>query len=138
MSPGPLTFDDVSYLVEVELVLSAVVPLAFFLTFFLWVFFEVLLMVVSVEVFWTFLAAGAAIRNGTATTVNRLDANNFFIVFVSLVSGAFGYSTQDCVICFLDHLLSAFSVLATAAHNSTLPESPLCVITSSSEFLSRI
>jgi hypothetical protein len=38
----------------------------------------VLFMVVSV-VFWTF---GAAIRNGTATAVKRLDANNFFILFL--------------------------------------------------------
>jgi hypothetical protein len=65
-------------LVDVALVVLSVVPFEFFFTFFLCVCFAVLFMVVSV-VFWTF---GAAIRNGTATAVKRLDANNFFILFL--------------------------------------------------------
>jgi hypothetical protein len=71
-------------LVLVEFVLEAVVPVALFFTFFLWVF----LVVVAVSEFCGafFVAAGAAIRNGTATTVKREDANNFFI-FSPLVSG---------------------------------------------------
>jgi hypothetical protein len=78
---GRVAFETPCYLVDVASVVVSVVPLELFFAFFLWVFFAVLFMVVSVE-FWTLWAAGAATRNGTAKTLKRLDANNFFIVFL--------------------------------------------------------
>jgi hypothetical protein len=44
--------------------------------------------VVEVDEFCAFLAAGAAIRKGTAKTVKRVDVNKAFISFL-LVSGVF-------------------------------------------------
>jgi hypothetical protein len=69
--------------VLVLVVLLSVLPVPFFLTFFLCTFFVVEVVEVSVEdwlEFWAFLAAGAAIRNGTATAVNRVLVTSFFIV----------------------------------------------------------
>jgi hypothetical protein len=69
--------------VDVELVALEVVPVAFFFTFFLWVFLVVVVAVswLAVEVFWAFFGAvGAAIRKGTATALRSADVNSFFIV----------------------------------------------------------
>jgi hypothetical protein len=73
--------------VELEFVSVEVVPVAFFLVFFLWTFFvlDVVAVSLDVEVFCAFLAAvGAAIRKGTAATVRRVDVNSFFIGMFSL------------------------------------------------------
>jgi hypothetical protein len=68
-------------LVEVVLLSVLLVPcFLFFLTFLL-----VVEVVVEVLVFCAFLAAGAAIRKGTATAVNRVDVKNFFIGFSPFV-----------------------------------------------------
>jgi hypothetical protein len=76
--------------VEVEFDSVELVPVAFFLVFFLCTFLVLELVAVSleVEVFCAFLAAvGAAIRKGTAATVRRVDVNSFFIGMFSLVRG---------------------------------------------------
>ena len=60
------------------MVVLSVVPLDFFPCFFdLWV--EVIVEDVVELVFWAFLAAGAALRSGTATAANRVEVNNFFM-----------------------------------------------------------
>jgi hypothetical protein len=64
-------------LVEV-LVVSEVVVAVPFLWCFL-TFFVVVLVVSDDEVFWAFLAAGAAIRKGTATAAKRVEVNSFFM-----------------------------------------------------------
>lgn len=78
----------------VELSVLPLEPVPFF--DFFTCFFFVLLFVpdvwlcvepLSVDWFCAFLAAGAAIRNGTATTVSRVDVNSFFIQFFSSIRG---------------------------------------------------
>lgn len=70
----------------VEVVLLSVLLVPFFLLFF--VFFFVVVDV-AVLVFCALWAAGAAIRKGTATAVNRLDITSFFIWFFSFSCGGF-------------------------------------------------
>jgi hypothetical protein len=70
--------------VLVEVVLLSVLPVPFFFDFFLCTFVAVVEeLVEDVLVFWTFLAAGAATRNGTATAVNSVLIANFFIWYFS-------------------------------------------------------
>jgi hypothetical protein len=98
MNPGLPRTTNVAYfcgegLVElaVELVFDSVelVAVPFFFTFFLCTFLvlEAVAVSLEVEVFCAFFAAvGAAIRNGTAATVRRVEVNSFFMLF-SLVCG---------------------------------------------------
>lgn len=75
---------------EVALDSVEVVPFLLALTFFLWTFFVLVIAVevvsVEVAVFCLFAACGAAIRNGTAATVKRVEVKSFFIVLFSLGS----------------------------------------------------
>jgi hypothetical protein len=64
-------------LVSVVVELVVVAPVLPF--FDLWVFFEWVSVVDEVAVFWAFLAAGAAIRKGTATAASTDDVKSFFI-----------------------------------------------------------
>jgi hypothetical protein len=74
--------------VLVEVVLLSVLPLPFFFFLLLCVF--VVVVEEEVDVFCAFLAAGAAIRNGTARAVNMVLVTNFFmVVFSPLVCGGF-------------------------------------------------
>jgi hypothetical protein len=75
----------------VEVVLLSVELVPFLLAFFLCTFLVLVEVAeVSVDVFCAFLAAGAAIRNGTATAVRRVLVTNFFMVYLSpLICGGF-------------------------------------------------
>jgi hypothetical protein len=109
--------------VLVEVVLLSVLPVPCFLLFL--VFFFVLEVVIEVLVFCALLAAGAAIRKGTATAATRVDITNFFIEFSPLCCGGClclnSAPEQQLIgldICLFWLLLSCLFI---TAHNSTLP-----------------